>query len=136
MWCTDTVVLTQEQLEKKSRFILSDWSNFLMIDNLVIADHTFAWRMLTSLSVDKILLLRDVNKTSNSRACNWEWRWLLLFQNPFTLFYLHIYVEANASCCLQQALQLGFSLVINIIWICYSSCWISSSCFFFFSFSV
>ena len=43
---------------KKSCFILSDSSNFQMIDNLSIIFHTFTRCMLTSLSVEEILLLR------------------------------------------------------------------------------
>ena len=50
---------------KKFCFILSDRSDFYMIDNLLIAAHTFARHMLTSLSVDEILLLRYVGLSSN-----------------------------------------------------------------------
>ena len=42
-------------------FILSDKSDFHIIDNQSIAVHNFANCMLTSLSVDEILLLRYVN---------------------------------------------------------------------------
>ena len=61
MWCFHRVVLTQSQLEKKSHFILSDRSGFDMINNLSIAVHAFARRMLTSLSADEILLPRYEN---------------------------------------------------------------------------
>ena len=47
-------------VEKKSLFILSDESEFDMIDILSIAVHTLARRILTSLSEDKILLMRYV----------------------------------------------------------------------------
>ena len=46
---------------KKSHFILSERSDFLMVDNLSKAVHTSAWRMLTSLLVDETLLLKYVN---------------------------------------------------------------------------
>ena len=46
---------------KKSLFILSERLDFHMIDNLLIAIHIFTWHMLTSLSVDEILLPSNVN---------------------------------------------------------------------------
>ena len=46
---------------KKSYFILSGRSDFHMIDNLSIIVHTFSMCILTSLSVDEILLLWYVN---------------------------------------------------------------------------
>ena len=59
-WCIHTVVLTQHSLEK-SRFILSDWSDFYHIDRRKVAVHAFARRKLTSFSVDEILLPRYMN---------------------------------------------------------------------------
>ena len=50
---------------KKSHFILSDRSDFHMINNLLIAVHTFTRQMLTSHSVDEILLPRCVNLSTN-----------------------------------------------------------------------
>ena len=49
--CTDIDTTWQ-----KSRFILSEISDFHMIDNLSIAVHAFPMCMLTLLSVDEILL--------------------------------------------------------------------------------
>ena len=43
---------------KKLRFILSDKSDFHIIDKLLIAVHAFASRILMSFSVDEILLVR------------------------------------------------------------------------------
>ena len=43
---------------KKLRFILSDRSDFHMTNNLSIAVHAFASHVLTSFSVDEMLLLR------------------------------------------------------------------------------
>ena len=53
---------------KKSRFILSKRSGLPMIDNLLNAVHTFARRIPTSFSVDKILLPRYVNMSTNFRG--------------------------------------------------------------------
>ena len=46
---------------KKSRFVLSERSDFHLIENLSRAVHAFAIRMLTSISVDDMLLPRLVN---------------------------------------------------------------------------
>ena len=50
---------------KKSHFILWDKSDFPMIDNLSIAFHIFDRFMLTSLSVDEMLLPRYVNLSTD-----------------------------------------------------------------------
>ena len=52
---------------KKSRFILSDWSDFHRIVSLSIVVHAFARCILTSLLTDEILLPRYVNLSSNFR---------------------------------------------------------------------
>ena len=52
---------------KKLCFILLDRLDLHMIDNLPIAVHTFARRMLMSFLVDEILLLRYVNLSTNFR---------------------------------------------------------------------
>ena len=46
---------------KNSRFILSEKSDFHIVDNLSIAIHCLPMCMLTSLSVDEILLTRYIN---------------------------------------------------------------------------
>ena len=46
---------------KKLCCILSDRSGFHMTDNLLIADHAFASSVLTSFSIDEMLLPREVN---------------------------------------------------------------------------
>ena len=56
-YCSIDTVTSQ----KKSRFILPEKSDFQMINNLSIADYTFAKRRLKSYSVDVILLLRYMN---------------------------------------------------------------------------
>ena len=58
MWCIHTVVLTQAQLRR----------NPVLSYQISIAVHAFARFMLTSLSVDKMLLLRYVNLSTNLRG--------------------------------------------------------------------
>ena len=52
---------------RKLSFILSDRSDFHVINNLSIAVDTFASRILMSLSVDETLLPRNVNLSTNFR---------------------------------------------------------------------
>ena len=52
---------------KKFRFNLSDRSDFHMVDSLLISVHAFTRCILRSLSVDKMLLPRYVNESSNFR---------------------------------------------------------------------
>ena len=53
---------------KKSRFILSNRSDFHIINGLSIAIHAFGRRISTSLSVDEMLLPRYVNLSTNFRG--------------------------------------------------------------------
>ena len=53
---------------KKFCFILSERSDFHMIDNLSKAVHAFAMHNLTLISVDEILLPRYVNWSTNFRG--------------------------------------------------------------------
>ena len=94
---------------KKSHFILSDRADLLMIDNLWIAVHIFAWCLLISLSVDEMLLPRYVNSSTYSRGL-WlgiEVALFLIKTHGFCLSCIH--VGANASCCLHLVMQLGFA---------------------------
>ena len=52
---------------KKLRFILSDKSDFLMTDSLLIAVHAFVSPVLISFSVDETLLPRSVNLSTSFR---------------------------------------------------------------------
>ena len=61
-WRIHIVVLTQ-----KMRFNKSDRSDFHMTDNLLIAVHVFASRMLMSFSVDRTLLPMEVKLTTDFR---------------------------------------------------------------------
>ena len=62
MKCIHTIVLTQPSL---GRNVLLDRSDIYMIDNLLLAVHTFVECILTSLSIDEILLQRYVNLSTN-----------------------------------------------------------------------
>ena len=53
---------------KKYCLILSDRSDFYIIDSLSIAVNAFTKRILTSLSVDEMLLPRYVNLSTNFRG--------------------------------------------------------------------
>ena len=52
---------------KKFYFILSDGSDFHIIDAKSIPFHAFAWRIVISLSVDEILLPKYVKLSTNFR---------------------------------------------------------------------
>ena len=68
MWCIHIVELTRPPLEKKMRFILSDWPDFHMIDNLsIVVLSIVVWRILISLSDDEMLLPRYINMSTNFR---------------------------------------------------------------------
>ena len=69
MWCINTVVWTQPQLERNPVYILSDRSHFHIIDNLSIAVYSFTRHMLTSFSVDRMFLPKYDN-------------WLIILTNP------------------------------------------------------
>ena len=136
--CIHTIVLTQ----KKSRFLLSRRllirSVFHMIDNLSIAVHTFARLILTSLSVDEILLSMYRNWYTNYRILP-----LKMVMTPFwELFWTSICIQAwaNIFCCLLQGMQQRFvlhgyiclkRLIICVVYVSNSFSRISSaSCFF------
>ena len=53
---------------KKSSFILWEWSDLHVIDNLSLSVDAFAWFMLTSLSIDEILLPSYVNWSITFRS--------------------------------------------------------------------
>ena len=59
-WCIHRVVLTKPQLERNT-VLFYDRSDFYMAENLPKAIDVFAMRMLTSFSVDEILLPRYGN---------------------------------------------------------------------------
>ena len=114
-------------------FILSVIFNFHIVNSLSIAVLVFPKRIL---SVDEILLPRFVKWFTNFRG------WSYNVEKSVSCFkhMNRIHIEANASCCLFHAMQQTFSLGrcicknYLIIWIIYlydSYCWISSaSCLF------
>ena len=57
---------------KKSLFIVLERSDFNIVDNLLIAIDAFAMRMVTSISIDEILLLRYVKRSTNFRDLHLE----------------------------------------------------------------
>ena len=129
--CTDTFTAW-----KKSCFILSKISNFHMIDNQSITVYTFARYMLTSLSVDEILLLRYVNMSTNFRGLP-----LRVLFKIHVICFICIHIKTNAFCWLLQTMQWGFGwsrcvwemcLIIWVVCICYSFCRISSASYLFF----
>ena len=89
---------------KKSCFILSDKSNFHMIDNLLIAVHAFPMHMFTLLSVDEIMLMRYVNCSTNFRGLPLSGDGSFLFKiHELCLICFHI--GANAAHCLLRAMH-------------------------------
>ena len=89
---------------KESHFILSDRSDFYMIDNLFIAVHTFTRCMLASLPVDEILLLRYVN-----------FRGLVLrVEIVPTLFYLQ---SQGGQCLLLFALGYAVGIHLGLVYL-------------------
>ena len=77
---------------KNCRFNLSVRSDFHMIDDLFVADHAFPIHVLTSLSVDEILLPRYVN-------CSTGFRGLPLSMEMSPFFLKHMTRE-NVWMCL------------------------------------
>ena len=105
---------------KKLRFNLSDRIDFHMIDNLSIAVHSFASRILMSLSVDETLLPRYVNLSANFRESPSRME-LSSFWLKRILFCLLLH-RGNATCCLLQIMKQGFSLGRCICKKCYVIC--------------
>ena len=57
---------------KNSRFILSDWSDFQIVHNQLIAAYVFPMCMLVSLSVDEIWLPKYMNWPTNFRGLSFK----------------------------------------------------------------
>ena len=79
-----------------SPFNSSKRSDFHTVINLLIALRAFLMHMLTSISIDEILLPRYMNSSTNSRG-------LPLNKEMVPSWLKHI--ETNVSCCLLQAMQ-------------------------------
>ena len=102
--CTDTT-----QIWKRPSFILSERS-FHINNSMSIAAHTFSRCMLTSLSVDEILLPRYQNWAANFRDLSLLVAIAPSSSNAWTFVCVCVYVEDTTSCSLLQAIQLGFGL--------------------------
>ena len=68
--------------------------------DLSIADHAFARRMLTSLSIDEMLLLRYLNWYTNPYGLPFKLEIGSVLFKTFVLCFICIHVKANASCLL------------------------------------
>ena len=95
---------------KKSRFILSDRSGFLMIHSLSMEVHAIARHILTSLSVDETLLPRYMKLSINFWGTPFRVEIAPFHLRHMYSFFVCVHVETNAACCLFQALQQGFGL--------------------------
>ena len=87
---------------KKSRFILSNRSDFHMTDSWLTEVHTFTNHTLASLSVDETLLMRYLNLSTNFRSPPLRVEMVLSYLKHMYCF-ICIYVET----CLLQALEEG-----------------------------
>ena len=67
-WCNHRVVLTRLQLGRIPFFILSEKSDFYVVDNLSIVVYALPMLILTLLSVDEILLPMYMNWSTNFRG--------------------------------------------------------------------
>ena len=83
---------------EESRLILSDRLDFHWIDSLFLVFLAFARRMLTSLSVDGMLLLRYWNWCTNFRVLSLKVKITSFLFKTHVLYFTGIHVEANASC--------------------------------------
>ena len=77
-----------------------------MINNLSIAIHAFAMRMFTLLSINKLLLPRFGNWSNNFIGLPLKVEITPHLKHELCFIYVHI--EAKASCCLFQTMQLGY----------------------------
>ena len=84
---------------KNSSFILSERLDFHMLDNLSIAAHDFPMRILTSLSVDEILLSRYRNWFTNFRDLPINEELAPSWLQTCTLFYLRSRRGQYTSMC-------------------------------------
>ena len=78
--------------------------------NPSIAIHSFAMCMLTSLSLDEVLLPEYVNLSINLRGLPLRYGIGSFLFKTLILCFVSIHVEANASCYLPLDTQQGFDL--------------------------
>ena len=84
---------------KKVRLILSDTSDFHIIDSLPIVVDTFARRILMSFYGDEIMLPRYVIKFRKITNQNEDESFLI---KTLAHGFVYIHVETNTFCCLLQ----------------------------------
>ena len=102
-WCSHTVLFTQLQLGR-ILVLFYQRSNFHMVHNLSIAVYDLPMCILTSLSVDEILLLKYMNCSTNFRGFLFNEVIVLFWLNTWTQFYLSLHKD-DTFCCLLQAMQ-------------------------------
>ena len=93
---------------KKFRFILSDRSDFRMIDSLSVAVNAITRCISKSLSVDETLPQRYVNMSTNSRGRSLRLEMVFSRLKYTYSIFICVHGEPNAACCLLQATQQGF----------------------------
>ena len=82
---------------KKLRFILSNWSDFHMIDYRSTAIHAFASHILMSFSVDETLFLRYVNLSTNFRKNVYILTHIYKSLSYICIKYMYIYIKLSFS---------------------------------------
>ena len=92
---------------KKSRFILLDRPDLYMINNLLIAVLAFARKILTSLSVDEMMLLIYKNCSTGFKGQPLKVKMVFLIQATWAQFYLPL----SGDQCLLLLAQ------VYVIWI-------------------
>ena len=124
---------------KKLGFILSDRSDFHMINNLSIAIHAFAMHILMSFSVGETRLPRYVYLSNNFREPPFKVEMSSFVIKRQVLRFVSIHIETNAICCLLQTMYQGFGLgwciwkthyiicVVCIVYVRNSFCGVSSA---------
>ena len=121
---------------KTSCFLLSERSDFSMIDNLSIPVHALPMCLLTSLSVDEILLPKYVNWFINFRGFPSNEEMAPFWTKIHEFCFIWVYAETSATFCPLHAMQQRFGLswskkskIICIVCINNSFCGISvASC--------
>ena len=98
----------------KSRFTLWDRSDFDIINNLSVVFHDFARRLLTSFSVDMILLLRYENWSTNFRDLQ-----LTVNVAPFCLKHIYavLFLFMHVTMPPQQALGYEEGIIFEQVYI-------------------
>ena len=103
---------------KKLLFILSDRSDFHMIDSLLIVIHAFASCILMSFSVDETLILRYVILSTSFREISF-WVEMSPFWLKHVLRFGCIHIETNAIYCLLQTatgIRLGWVYLPEVLY--------------------